>query len=416
MDRNLFAALTVAGIIGSLISSCNRVGESVQSQPAPVGTVRLPQIPRPEYLKPVIDSTSNTTVTRIADQTAFNSNLSELRHNYAKNQPWNADESYLLLNFKYPAALLDGRTYKFLRWVRQPSDGVWSNLNPALMYGLIGQTNQFVKLDLSKGDKYTILHKFREYDQVDFGLGEGNLSNNDRYAALTGTKAGKLDILVYDLISDRVVSRKTQPSGTSAGYGSGKTINNITISPSGKYLIVQYNKPGKGANRGIHLLDRSLKFVRQLSQVGGSHYDSCTSATGAEIIVVQDDLTSAIVSVNYATGKKQTLLPAARSNYNIHISCRNLNRPGWVYISEFAGIPDPNWKAPARTFALKLDGSSSIEQFALTNHSLNQAYERQPHSVPNRDGTKVIFASDWGNPADSVYAYVSRRQPRSLRR
>ena len=417
MYRNLFVALTLAGIIGTSIYSHNRLGESVQSQPAPVETARLPKIPRPEYLKPVIDSTSNTSVTRIADRAAFNSNLSVLRHNYAKNQPWNADESYLLLNFQYPAALLDGRTYQFLRWVRQPSQSVWSNLNPALMYGMVADTNEFVKLDLAKGDTYTVLRKFREYDRIDFGSWEGNLSKNDRYAALIGVKAGKLDFLVYDLISDRVISRITQPKGTTFGNSGTTTVDNITMSQSGKYVIVQYNKPGKGVQSGIQLLDRSLKFVRQLSRGKGGHYDSCVDARGSESIVMTNDTNRSIVSVSYTTGKKTTLLPATKASYSIHVSCRNLKRPGWVYISEFAGDLDPGTVKPTpdQIFALNLNGSGTTEKFALPNNSLNKAYERQTQSVPNRDGSRVIFASDWGNPTDSVYAYVSQQKSRRRR-
>jgi hypothetical protein len=415
MRRNFFAVLTLSGTIGALGSSCHSVGESVKSQPAPSAMVSMPSVPRPDYLKPVTDSKLGTSVVRVSDRAAFGSNLQELRHVYSKNQPWNADESYLLLNFKYPAALLDGRTYKFLRWVHQPSQSVWSNVNPSLMYGTIANTNQFVKLNVAKGDDYTVLHQFREYDRIDFGAWEGNLSNNDRYAALVGMKAGKLDFLVYDLQNDTVKSRKTQPQGTTISNGNGAIINNISMSQSGKYVVVQYNKQGHGVHRGIHLLDRSLKFVRQLSGRGGSHFDACIDTQGAESIVVTDDTTSALVSVQYATGKKTTLLPASKSNYNIHVSCRNINRPGWAYISEFTGDIDPaNPNAvkptPDRTFALKIDGSGKIDQFTPPHNSPNKAYERQPQSVPNRDGTKVLFASDWGEPSDPVYTYVSQQK------
>jgi hypothetical protein len=419
MNRHLVLMLMLVGAIATLGSSCD--SKSVDSLPITVTEAIKPSLPQPSYLQPVTDPISSTIVTRVSDQAAFESNLPALRHVYSKNQPWNADESYLLLNFKYPAALLDGQTYQFIRWVRQPSQSVWSNISPSILYGLEANTNHFVKLDLAQADRYTVLHKFTEYDRIDFGQWNGNLSNDDRYAALAGIKAGKLDLLIYDLLTDQVIARTTQPPGTIERSTSIRNhqiitarIDSVSMSPSGKYVVLQYHQAGKGANRGIHLLDRSLKFVRQLSQVGGSHYDSCVNSTGAETIVVQDDLTSAIVSVDYSTGKKTTLLPAAQSNYNIHISCRNLNRPGWVYISEFAGTPDPNWKARDRTFALKLDGSGSIEQFASPNHSRNQAYERQPHSVPNRNGTKVIFASDWGNPTDPVYSYISTRQSRRL--
>jgi hypothetical protein len=415
MRRNFFVLLALLGATCALGSSCNQVEESVNSQPAPSPSVLMPTLPRPEYLKPVTDSKLGTNVVRVSDRAAFGSNLQALRHVYSKNQPWNADESYLLLNFKYPAALLDGRTYKFLRWVRQPSQSVWSNVNPSLMYGMVANTNQFVKLNVAKGDDYTVLHKFREYDRIDFGAWEGNLSNNDRYAALVGMKAGKLDFLVYDLQKDLIQSRKTQPQGTTINNGTGAIVNNISMSQSGKYVVVQYNKPGRGVHRGIHLLDRSLKFVRQLSARQGSHFDACIDTQGAESLVVTDDTSSALVSVQYATGKKTTILPASKSNYNIHVSCRNINRPGWAYISEFTGDIDPaNPNAvkptPDKTFALKLDGSGKSEQFAPPRNSASKDYERQPQSVPNRDGTKVLFASDWGEQSNPVYTYVTQQK------
>jgi hypothetical protein len=409
MYQKLLIRLACLGSIGILFSSCHSVEESAQSQPVPVKTIDR-SMSRPEYLKPSIDKGSGTTVTRVSDRAAFNSNLNELRHLYAKNQPWNADESYLLLHFKYPGALLNGRTHKFIRWVRQPSQSVWSNVNPSLMYGLIANSNQFVKLDIAKGDKYTTLHKFNEYDTIDFGAWEGNLSNDDRYAALAGVKAGKLDLLVYDLSTNRVKSRQMQSRGTTISASSTSTINNISMSQSGKYVIVQYNKSGKGVYQGIHLLDRSLKPIRQLSQLSGTHFDSCIDTKGAEAIVVKDDATSAIVSVAYVTGKKTTLLPSNKATFNIHISCRNLNRPGWSYISEFVGETDPTKLNPNRTFALKLDGSGKIEQFARPHQSSSTEYARQPFSVPNRSGKKVMFASDWGNPADPVYAYITEQK------
>jgi hypothetical protein len=400
-----------ATISTSIFCGRDRQLDAVKSQPLPASISRPD--PPPEYLKPFTDSKIGSTIVRISDRSAFGSDRQELRHVYAKNQPWNADESYSILNSKYPAALLDGRTYQFIRWVRQPSQSVWSSTNPSLMYGMTADTNEFVQLDIANGDRRTVLHKFREYDVINFGEWEGNLSNNDRYVALFGLKAGKVDFLVYDLRDDRVVSRKTQPIGTTLG-GAKATINNITMSQSGRYVVVQYNQRGTGVNRGVRLFDRSLNFVRQLATRGGSHFDTCIDSTGSESIVIQDNDSSAIVSVRYSNGKKTTVLPANRLTYNIHISCRNLRRPGWAYISDFSVPPTSGTPTTAKvinnqTFALKLDSSGTMQQFASLNYSPNQAYERQPQSVPNQDGTKVLFASDWGDRSGPVYTYVARR-------
>jgi hypothetical protein len=419
MYRQLLFLTILLTVIDVIFFRYDNVEKSAQSQSLPTADVLVsPSISRPDYLQPIVDTSTGSTLTRVSDQTKFASNLPELRHRYAKSQPWNADESYLLLDFKYPAALLNGRTYKFVRWVNQPAESVWSNLNPSIMYGTLNNTNQFIKLDVRQGKTYQVVRKFDEYTQIDFGGWNGNLSQNDRYAALAGIKGEKIDLLVYDLQNDRVISRKTQQKGTTMrNYTQSKVdrIDSFSMTASGKYVVVGYPQSGKGSRRGVHLLDRSLKFVRQLSQRGGSHFDSCVNSKGSEAIVVEDDQTSALVAVEYATGKKTTLLSADKLHYNLHVSCRNLNRPGWAYISEFAVEPDPNADSPTtrqktnRTFALKLDGSGTIEQFSQPNHSASTAYERQPHSVPNRNGTKVLFASDWGNLVDPVYAYVTSR-------
>lgn len=408
MRRNHFTRLifftTVLTLLG--INSPFVYDSSTYPPDQQLTLVTMPSIPRPEYLAPVKDPTFGTTITRVSDQVAFGSTLPELRHIYAKNQPWNADESYVILNYSFPAALLDGRTYQFIRWVRQPSQSVWSNVNPSYMYGTYANTNQFVRLDIANGDAYTVLHTFSEYDQIFFGQGEGNLSINDQYAALFGLKDGRVDVLVYDLLNDTVVSKKTQPSGTT--LGAGKTaIGDMVMSQSGEYVIGTYSEEGSGDYQGVKLFDRSLNFVRQLALRGGSHTDNCFDSSGSEVILRQHDNNSAIVSVQFSNGIETTILPADQLNYSIHISCQNIRRPGWGYISEFAGNPVAKKANYNEVFAVKLDGSGTVQRFAHEHHSLNEAYERQPMGVPNHDGTKVLFASDWDNPSDPVYAYIA---------
>jgi hypothetical protein len=407
MKRNHFAIVAVFSMLAVLaITSTYVYGSSNYPPEQKLTVVTMPSIPRPGYLASVKDPTFGTTITRVSDQVAFGSTLPELRHIYAKNQPWNADGSYLLLNYKFPAALLDGRTYRFIRWVRQPSQSVWSNVNPSYMYGSYANTNQFVRLDIANGDAYKVLHTFNEYDKIFFGQGEGNLSINDRYAALFGLKDGRVDVLVYDLLNDKIVSRKTQPKGTT--LGAGKTaIGDMVMSQSGDYVIGTYSEEGGGDYQGIKLFDKSLNLVRQLALRGGSHTDNCFDSNGSEVILRLDDNSSAIVSVQFSNGKETTILPASQLNYNIHISCQNIRRPGWGYISEFAANPVIKKANYNEVFAVKLDGSGTVQRFAHEHHSLNEAYERQPMGVPDRDGRKVLFASDWDNESDPVYAYIA---------
>lgn len=365
----------------------------------------MPEVARPDYLDPLEDPTFGTRITRISDKAAFDSTSKALRHAYAKNQPWNADGSLIMLDYTYPAAVLDGRTYEFLRWVHQPSSAVWSNVNPNETIGTAAGANRLIRVGMQSDGDVTTIRKFREYDEINFGQGEGNLSNNDNYIALFGIKDGAADLFVYDLENDEIVSRRSLGKAT---VGDGKsTINNATMSQSGEYVVVQYNRPGTGKNQGIKVFDRDLNPVGQASKRGGTHYDVCYDAQGYEAVVVQADNSTAVVAARLDTGAKTTVLTADQMNDSIHISCRNTGRPGWAYLSEFSyGFVDekPNYQ---EVFAVKLDGSGTVQRFAHEHHSRNKDYARQPHGVPNRDGSKVLWASDWDDGRTPVYAYVA---------
>src|SRR5262245_61542867 len=75
-------------------------------QPAPLRTANAAlaftaatMSERPAYRVPTVEAGSGTIVTRISGAEIASGNL---RHSYAKNQPWNADGTLLMLGFSYP--------------------------------------------------------------------------------------------------------------------------------------------------------------------------------------------------------------------------------------------------------------------------------------------------------------------------
>jgi hypothetical protein len=48
-----------------------------------------------------------------------------------------------------------------------------------------------------------------------------------------------------------------------------------------------------------------------------------------------------------------------------------------------------------------------VERFAHVHHSATVAYERSPFGVPNRDGSRMVFRSDWEDASGPVYSYVA---------
>lgn len=364
---------------------------------------------RPAYLQPVVDASFNTTVTRIADERAFHQEgYGVIRHAYAKNQPWNADESLLMLDWRSPAPLLDGRTYERIGRVHQPSEAIWLNTDPEHLVGVDG--NALVKWDARADRRSAVLHRFRRYRAVSLGSGEGNLSNDDRYVALFGVKPGRrVDVIVYDLVADRLLGRRSYPH---SGIGDGKRaqFNNVAMSQSGERVIVEFNRQGQGARAGIVSLNRRLRDQVHLSNLGGTHFDACVDASGADAIVGGSNDGRTIVSIDLLDGTVTRLLPKDTIGYSLHISCRNIERPGWAYISEYFDPRAPRLANFDEVFAIRLDGSGTVERFAHEHHSHRPAYEREPHAVPSRDGSRVLWASDWDDAREPVYAYVAEQR------
>lgn len=372
--------------------------------------VPTPQdVPRPSYLDPVLDPTFGTTVTRVSDEAAFGQKgFGEIRHAYAKNQVWNADGSLLMLDWRYPAPLLDGQTLELVGKAHQPSNAVWMHTDPRLTVGVRG--TKLVRWDMVDDRQDAALRNFGSYREITLGSGEGNLSNDDRYAALLGIDRRSTDVIVYDLVSDDVVGRRTfKRSGVGDGANA-STFNNVTMAQSGERIVVEFNDRGRGPREGIQSYSLEVRDRVPLSANGGSHYDTCIDSEGEDTIVTGADRSSALVSVDLTDGEITELLPADSMSYSIHVSCRNTDRPGWAYLSEYYDSNAPRLANYNEVFAVELDGSGTVERFAHEHHSRNEAYAREPHAVPSPDGSRVLWASDWERERGPVYAYIAEQR------
>ncbi|MEZ5653988.1 MAG: hypothetical protein R3E87_25925 [Burkholderiaceae bacterium] len=389
------------------------VATSRSASPAPqfpndtvvTGKVDSPSMPRPEYLQPVAYPATGTQIVRITDEARFGGVSAYYRHAYSLRQPWNADETLLLLDGRFPGYLLDGRSLQLIGSFEQPSDPVWSNLDPNSLYGVAG--NGLVVVDMSSRQTRP-LHRFDEYTEIAIGGGTGNFSDDDRRIVLIGQRAGGVDVLVFDKLVMRVVSRRAF-DGLSGPYGD---IDEARISPSGRYVLLGMKTPSE---EGYRLYDAgTMAFLRSLTAQFG-HADMGWTDADEEALVTQDDASSAVVSIRLSDGVRRTELSAAHLGYNQHTSCRAIRRRGWCVISTFYEPSLPESWLYSEIFALKLDGSGTIERFSPSVFSIEplaNPYERQAHAVPSRDGARVLFASDWGDPAGDaiVHTYVAGRK------
>ncbi|MEM8529671.1 MAG: hypothetical protein AAGF95_02445 [Chloroflexota bacterium] len=367
-------------------------------------SVPIPQnVERPAYLQPMIDSVFGTQVIRISDQVGFGSNAMALRHTHATNQPWNADGSLLMLGHTNPAVLLDGQTYAFLRWIYQPSDAMWLHTDPHSMIGTLSDTNQLVRFDIQMDWSYEIMHTFDEFATISLGGGQTTLSMDDRYLVVFGFTEAQTALLVYDLQDEAIISRLDV--GTDQ-VGVDAAINNAGLSQSGEYIVLAYNQDGATFPRGIHVLDRDLTYLHTIHNNGAMPYDICIDTASNEAMIISDDVNADLISIQLETTEKTELLSSEQIGQDFYVSCRNINRPGWAYISHF-GNDAPEKAYFGETFAVKLDGSGMVNRFAHTHHTMQDNPENNPMAVPNQDGSKVLWASDWGDAEAPIYSYVT---------
>jgi len=351
------------------------------------GTYQVPTSV-PDYLATFTDPLTGNNVTRISDENVFGCDCSQLRHIYAKKQPWNADGTKIM-TAGWPSKILDGNTYEVLTTAYCRS--LWSNVEPDITYD--SHENQLFRRNIVTQNE-TVLKTFSGYSSVSVGDGEGNLSNDDRYVALIATSGSQKTILVYDIFNDEILGTKSL--GTA-------NIDWVSVSQSGEYVVMSGYSDGSGPLQGIKAYDKYMNNEIHLYS-GRPHGDIGYDAQGNEVYVAYQGVSG--YSLSYArldNGAKQGIFPFSGGSgdsglWGGHISTRNLNRPGWAYVSE-QGHPSNvnNYEATREIFAIKLDNSQTIERFTKHNTNLNSGYSHQAHAVPNRDGSKVIFASNWDN-------------------
>ncbi|MEO8933905.1 MAG: T9SS type A sorting domain-containing protein [Xanthomarina sp.] len=375
----------------SLILTAQNYPETIPLSSINYTSYQNPSGGTPGYLE-VKTNVFGNEVIRISDAAVLGTTGQNLRHHYAKDQPWNSDGSLIKLA-GYPAAILDGQTNEFLYWAGIPSSATWSNISPNLMYGVSG--NKMVRYNVTTNKNQT-LHTFSDFTSIKYGNSEGNMSNDDKYIGLIGRNGSNQTLIVYN-IKDNVIE------GTK--YIGSVDLDWFSISPLGNYAVTSYGPDGSNVDQGLKVYDIDLTNYRHLNDYT-THADLGLDANGNEVYVAFGDPTTRsndyyLKMVRLSDGVVTPLyhFPTRTGVWGGHISLRNTNRPGWAYITEGC-CETVGYK---EIFAIKLDGSDMIERFAVHHTDKSKGYGHQAHGVPNRDGSKVMFASNWENAFRGSY-------------
>jgi hypothetical protein len=386
-------------------------------------------IPKPGYLVPITPSPFGLKVTRIANDPGQAMTLqngagtwgSDARHHYSKDQPWSADGSLLALqNSGSPGYVyLDGNTY-------QPARGQCGNYsyNDDRWHPTLAHAHERINVNGSSLVWFdvTTCTQTRSwtlpFSVVGLGMGEGNVSFDGRYVALSdGVSAFLVDMdpqLPYAPYPNSRIGPTVNL--TDCGLASGCTIDWVSVSPSGSYVVVVYN----GDHLRVYAVDPATLAFAPLPMP--TIYANCAGAapqgfiydvghadmtfnpfdSNAEVIVGQEHcgnagrtvnglLIGGVMMVRLRDGAITPLTDPTNEAYPHHLSTRSYDRPGWAYVGYYyaAGQRFSN-----EIIAVKLDGSKSVERIAHT-HTDDGCYRCEAHAVPSRDGLRVLWASDW---------------------
>lgn len=326
------------------------------------GPKNVPPLSRPGYLQTVTDPVFGTTITRITDESMNLGSNQYLQHHYSKDQPWNSDMT--LIKLKGTRAILDAKTYQVFKKPSGKGESRWSTVDPNIMFYVNG--NQFRKWNV-RSDADTLLHTFSE-GALEIGPYEGNISVGDRYVVLTvGTLA-----IVYDIVNDVIIAAKDLGP-----------IDWATISQSGNYIVVRPDPQ----TLGVLVYDRNLNLLRKIFNKG-QHGDIGYDTAGNEVYAQMCPMQMARLDNGQVT--------SLGANLCGHLSTRNYLRPGWASVTDGS--------SNGEIFAIKLDGSKTVERFAQGRTS-GSNYDAEAKGVISPDGSKVMWNSDWGS--GTVYAYVA---------
>jgi hypothetical protein len=232
-------------------------------------------------------------------------------------------------------------------------------------------------------------------------------------------------MFVVDMVDNRI------GAPTSIAYG-GWTPTGLGISPSGRYAWVHYN----GDYNRVFDVDPNTLALRPRSMVGNfvchgvaadgfiydlGHQDLTINPfddnedvmigqehCGNAGRVVEGQLIGHVIMVRLKDGRITSLTDPTNEAYAYHISARNNERPGWVYVTYYSN--QPGLRFNQEIISIKLDGSRAVERWIDHHNDDMGCYRCEVHAVPSPNGSRILFTSVWNIDCGRMCGNLSVRQ------
>ncbi len=393
--------------IGLLVSLLHFQKVNAQfPQNLPYQSIQAPTVIMPDYLDSISDISVPDTIS-IKRISQYNEELNWYPvHEYAKIQPWNSDGSiYKFLS----VAIYNANTHKIIREL--PGGKIWpcywSNTNPDLLYSF--RVDGSIKTYSVSTNTVTEMNTdLKNYEVVKLGPGEANIDKNDKYVALVGKKGIDMDIIIFDLQLNQIVHIETFVGAWGNSNKVPENIDWVSVSQSGNYVVIMWNHNTSSVDNpfnnhyGIEVYNTiDMQYLRRIADYG-NHGDLGYAQDGNEVLVQFWGPTGTL-NMFYLNGNGRVVLS---TNYDFdgegHVSCRNINRPGYAYVSQ------DYQEDSGQIIAVKLDNSGLVEHFGH-HFSSGRAYLKSPMPVPSPNGDKIMFKSDFGDStSNAIYVFEAK--------
>lgn len=367
-----------------------------------------------------------------------------VRNLYSRLQPFNADESRILVIAEDGYwHLYDAETFAHLKRLDLGGGSVephWHPEDPDTLYLLpnrgglaldaynveTGERTRvvdFTKLEAIAGfpGAHDIRDAWPRAARI-WTRWEGSPSMDGRYWAFqVETEDGEpLGLVTLDLDRKRI-------TGTFDIRAIGRP-DHISMSPKGNYAVVSW--PPDAAEcpafrdtgtlkKPCGLMAFSRDFGKAIALASGSpHSDLAVDARGREVIVIANYDSGDVEMIELESGDVTPLwrIYLDGASTALHVSGKAWNKPGWVLLSTY-WAKDPNDAKPwyeNKLMAVELAEDPRILNIAdiVTR---TRTYFSEPHATVNRDFTKVVFNANWGTGQDTdVDVYLALLDPNAI--
>jgi len=336
-------------------------------------------------------------------------------HGYSKTQIWNADQTlYKIRSWK----VYDAVTYQEAQSLSDLYPSYWSNIDADIIWSF--RDDGEIKKHRVSTNTTQVVANIPGYEYIKLGPGEANIDKNDHYVALVGKKSnGDLDVIIFDLQTSQVTHTETFANAWADGADyAPKYIDWVSISQSGDYVVIMWNHStatDNGVNQyeengnihyGVEVYNTlNMQFQNRIIRYG-NHGDLGYAVDGNEVLVqFYGVYGGGTIYMHKLDGSGSTVI-STNTDFGVagHISCRNLNRPGWAYVTNSLAAQS------GQLVAIKLDDSGIVEHFGH-HFSSATSYEQAAMAVASPNGDKICFKSDFGtgpNTNPSVaYSFIA---------